>query len=123
MAHFAEINNYGHVIRVIVISNEVLLDSENKEQENLGIEFCKSLYGESTNWVQTSYGGNFRKKFAGINDTFDSVNNIFVTPRPGVPPYLSWSLDENFDWQPPVEDPSTEDKAYAWNESLQKWEE
>lgn len=81
MAHFAEIDENNIVVRVIVINDKVLLDSNGKEKESLGIDFCKSLYGESTNWTQTSYNGNFKKKFAGIGDTFDDVNNAFVAPE------------------------------------------
>jgi hypothetical protein len=48
------------------------------ESEQKGIEFCKSLYGADTNWVQTSYNGSFRGKYAGIGDTY--ANGAFVAP-------------------------------------------
>ncbi len=119
MAHFAKLNATDTVEQVIVINNDVILNDNNEEVEQLGVNFCKSLYGENTNWVQTSYNNNFRKQFAGIGFKYDRTNDVFISPQP----YTSWSLNENFDWQPPVEDPSTEDKVYTWNESLQKWEE
>lgn len=78
MAHMAQLKD-GVVSQVIVINNEVLLDETNTEQESIGIAFCKSLYGENTEWVQTSYNNNFRGKFASIGDIWDGTN--FVKPE------------------------------------------
>jgi hypothetical protein len=79
MAHFAEILN-GIVQRVIVVNNEVIQDKNGVEQENIGIDFCKFLYGENTQWVQTSYNNNFRGRYAGIGYTYDGEK--FVAPEP-----------------------------------------
>lgn len=91
MAHFAELDENNVVLQVIVVHNNELVESKETtvnpdgsvsvavvESEQKGIEFCKSLFGENTNWVQTSYNGNFRGKYAGVGDTFE--NGIFVTP-------------------------------------------
>jgi len=90
MAHFAQINEINKVTQVIVVNNSVLVDPEpvvingimytNGESEALGIEFCKGLYGADTNWVQTSYNGSFRGKYAAIGDTYDPVTNLFIDP-------------------------------------------
>jgi len=77
MAHFARIEN-GTVREVIVVNNEVLYDGNGVEQESIGIAFCKSLYGEDTEWAQTSYNATFRGKYAGSGDIWDGTN--FVTP-------------------------------------------
>jgi hypothetical protein len=117
MAHFAELNENDIVQRVIVINNRVILNDNNEEVEQLGINFCKSLYGENTNWVQASYNNNFRKQFAGIGFKYDRTNDVFISPQP----YTSWSLDENFDWQAPT--PYPEDgNNYIWNEETQQWD-
>lgn len=79
MAHFAKLNG-NNVTQVIVVNNKVITDENGIEQEQLGIDFCKSLYGEDTNWIQTSYNGSFRGKFAGIGDIYDPVNDVFVAP-------------------------------------------
>ena len=71
MAHFAEIGSDNVVKRVVVVNNDVILDSEQNESEAIGIEFCQSLFGMDTNWVQTSYNGAFRKNFAGFYFTYD----------------------------------------------------
>jgi hypothetical protein len=77
MAHFAKIED-NIVTQVIVVNNEVLLDSEGVEQEALGAAFCEELFGGT--WVQTSYNGNFRGTYAGIDYTYDPVADVFVAP-------------------------------------------
>jgi hypothetical protein len=77
MAHFARIER-NVVAEVIVVNNEVITDTNGQEQEQLGIDFCKSLYGADTEWVQTSYNANFRSKYAGLGDIWDGTN--FVSP-------------------------------------------
>lgn len=77
MAHFAELNENNQVLRVIVISNEDTLDADNVEQEEIGVAFCKSLFGEHTKWVQTSYNGKTKGKYAIESDFYDEVNDIF----------------------------------------------
>lgn len=79
MAHFAKVNDQGIVEQVIVVNNEDILTKEGKESEIVGKRFIKSIGLEGT-WVQTSYNENFRGKYAGIGDTYDSVNDVFVSP-------------------------------------------
>lgn len=71
MAHFARVNN-GVVSEVIVVANAVLLDKDGQEQELIGAAFCNDLFGGE--WVQTSYNGNLRNKFANNGDLWDGVN-------------------------------------------------
>jgi hypothetical protein len=85
MAHFAKIEN--NIVReVIVIDNEVLENKPFPESESIGIAFCKSLYGQETEWLQTSYNANFRGKYACIGsiynpelDEFDPIIEEEVT--------------------------------------------
>ena len=74
MAHFAKIED-GFVREVIVVNNEEVPD------EATGIAFCKSLYGEDTEWVQTSYNGNFRGFFAGVGMVYDPELDEFLSPQ------------------------------------------
>jgi hypothetical protein len=78
MAHFAKVEN-NVVKQVIVVNNEVLLDENGIEQELIGIAFCKSIYGEDTEWLQTSYNANFRGKYAGSGDIYDPVLDVFTS--------------------------------------------
>lgn len=78
MAHFAKLSKDNIVEQVIVVNNEILLNEDNVENEELGIQFCKSLFGDDTNWIQTSYNGNLRGKFAGIGMYYDSIKDEFL---------------------------------------------
>jgi hypothetical protein len=81
MAHFVKLNSNNIVEQVIVVNNEVLENKEFPESENIGIAFCKSLYGEDTNWLQTSYNANFRGRYAGVGMTYNQVTDEFVFPN------------------------------------------
>jgi len=115
MALFAELDNNNYVSRVIVVNNNELIDDLGNESEQKGIDFCKSLYGEDTNWVQTSYNKSIRKTFAGIGMYYDSIKDAFI----GEKPYPSWTLDEETcDWKPPIARPGS---SFYWVEETQKW--
>jgi len=118
MAHFAELDDKDFVLRVIVVNNNELLVN-GVENEQKGIDFCKSLFGSNTNWVQTSYNNNFKRKFAGVGSWFDKNKNMFSDP----PTFSSWSLNkETLIWDPPVPYPQ-DGKVYNWNEEILNWEE
>jgi hypothetical protein len=116
MAHFAKLDENNIVTEVVVVNNEVLLRTDGTESEYKGKVFLNQLFGNAT-WVQTSYHGNFRKHYAGIGFRYDEVNDVFIDPSP----YPSWSLDENFDWQPPTPMP-IDDNLYEWNEETLSWD-
>jgi hypothetical protein len=105
MAHFAEIDASGIVIRVIVIPDA---------EENNGAEWCAALFGGQ--WLQTSYTGRIRKNFAGVGFTYDAVRDAFIPPQP----FPSWVLDDaTCQWQSPI--PPPESGIYYWNEDVQNW--
>ena len=117
MAHFAELNQDNIVQRVIVVNNEVITNNNNEEHESLGIDFCKSLFGNETNWAQTSYNGSFRKRFAAKDYTFDILRDAFIPPKP----FESWILNESTcSWEAPVTYP-TDGNQYEWNEESETW--
>lgn len=116
MAHFAKIDSNGLVTYVTKLHNDVLLDSEGNEDEQIGIDFLNNNIEQAT-WVQTSYNNNLRKQYAGIGYSYDSENDVFISPQP----FDSWTLDSNFDWQPPVARPD-DDNLYDWNETNQSWD-
>ena len=88
MAHFAEINENGVVLRVIVVGNTDTSDANGVEKEHIGAAFCERLFGGT--WKQTSYNGNIRKNYAGIGYTYDAARDAFIPPQPGP----EWTLDE-----------------------------
>ncbi len=122
MAHFAKINSENLVTEVIVINNDVILDSNGEEQESLGVDFCKQIYGDGT-YKQTSYNSKIRKNMATVGSTYDTSRDAFIRPKR----YSSWVLDESTcRWIPPVEQPSDSEAnggnvLYHWDESSNNW--
>ena len=82
MAHFCKLDENNVVTEVIVIDNNELLDENNEEQESLGIDFITNTLSLTGTWKQTSYNGNFRVNFAGIGDTYDEENDVFIKFKP-----------------------------------------
>ena len=81
MAHFARIE--GGVVREVIVVHNNELDDNGTESEAKGIAFCKSLFGEHTEWVQTSYNGNpvggvDRGPYAGIGYSWNG--STFTPP-------------------------------------------
>ena len=111
MSHFAKIEN-GKVTEVIVA-----------EQDHIN-----TLEGQ---WVQTSYntyenqhseGRPLRGNFAGIGDTYDSVNDVFYKSQP----FPSWTLNKTtWQWESPVQNPVSKGEycPYIWDEDSQSWVE
>jgi hypothetical protein len=120
MAHFAELNENNEVLRVIVVDNNDTSNSDGEEIEQIGISFLKGLFGNNTNWKQTSYNGNIRVRYAGRGDVYDETLNAFVPPKP----YNSWTLNSTTaDWEAPITKPELtqeqEDSGYLyyWDET------
>ena len=103
MSHFAKIDSNNIVTEVIVAEKDFI---------NSGV------VGDEFLWVQTSYNENFRGKYATTGDTWDKVNERFISPQP----YASWTLDASDDWQPPVVKPD-DGKYYVWDEETTSWKE
>lgn len=97
MAYFAELNDNNVVTQVISVADEFCM-VDGKEQEEAGIAFCKSLFGENTKWVQTSYNTRqgehllgktpLRKNYASPGFIYDKDRNAFYEPRPDGDFYL-----------------------------------
>jgi len=120
MAHFAEIDAEGTVLRVLVVADD---------QEGRGQEFLANDLGLGGTWKKTSYntaagahsngGTPFRKNYAGIGFKYDEGRDAFIPPKP----FASWTLDEDTClWEAPVARPSGEG-MYNWNEDTTSWDE
>ena len=103
MGYFAHINENSVVTTVIVADQDFI---------NTGAE------GDPANWIETSIDGSFRKQYAGIGYTYDAQADVFITPQP----YPSWSLNETFDWVPPILYPN-DGVIYVWDEETLNWKE
>jgi len=118
MAHFAHLNETNQVIRVSVVNNDVITDSDGNEQEQLGVDFLTQLNSGLGWYKQTSYNGSFRKNYAGVGFTYDSTRDAFIPPQP----FPSWTLGADFTWDAPVAYP-TDGLHYYWNEDTTSWVE
>ena len=117
MAHFAEINEEGTVQRVLVLSNTVTYQ-DGEEVEELGVAYLQNMFPD-TDWVQTSYNDNFRKRYAGKGMKYDVERDSFIPPQP----FPSWLLnEESLSWEAPFPMPD-DDELYKWDEENQSWVE
>lgn len=119
MANFAQLNEKYIVTQVIVVNNETIDNLPFPESEPMGVAFCQSLLGSTTNWKQTSYNASFRKNYAGIGFTYDQALDAFIPPQP----YPSWLLNTvTCQWEAPVPYPN-DGKNYKWDEATLSWVE
>ena len=103
MAYYAFLDNDNIVTQVIVGVDDLI--------EGLDPEVW---YANFTGQVCKKTGDNIRKQYAGIGYKYDEIADVFITPKP----YVSWSLDKNFDWQPPTPKPGDD---YYWDENTLSW--
>lgn len=124
MAHYAFMDRNNVVVKVITGVDETVTQSDNGVEVGGSSEAWEQFY-ENQPWhsgltcKRTSYNAavnGYRKQYAGIGYTYDPVNDVFIAPQP----YDSWTLDENFDWQPPTPKPA-DGKDYFWFEPNQVW--
>jgi len=113
MAHYAWLDENNVVVQVTVGVDEDIT------QKGVGgsSEAWETFYSQATghNIKRTSYNNNIRKQYAGIGYSYDPVADVFIAPQP----YPSWSLDENFDWQPPTPRPT--EGFWYWDEPTLTW--
>jgi hypothetical protein len=119
MAHFAELDEDNIVQRVIVVSNKNTSDGNGVESEDIGISFCKTLYGSDTNWKQCSYSMRIRRAFPSAGMLYNETHDMFHY----MSPFPSWTLNSNAIWEAPNDEPSiTEEQRslgyeYRWSET------
>lgn len=95
MAHFAKIiKKYTNIVegsggmidedastiiytvdKVLVVDNSILLDENNNEVEQKGIDFLMSV--EAGEYKQCSYNGSFRGKYPSKGDLYNPSTDVF----------------------------------------------
>ena len=130
MAHFAELESktdptgftsetHQIVKRVVVVGNDISANGGTLEDNDMHVDgetWCSNFF-KGGSWKQTSYNNNFRKQYAGIGMRYDASKDKFISRQP----HASWSLDENDDWQAPIDYPSVTEASgviyfISWNE-------
>lgn len=107
MAHYAFLDENNQVTEVIAgIDETELIEGLHPETwyGNFRGQVCK----------RTSYNNRIRKQYAGIGYSYNPVADVFIAPQP----FPSWTLDTNYDWQPPK--PKPEGRFY-WDEDKLDW--
>ena len=108
MSHFAEIDDDGVVLRVVVGNN----DSPNE-----GYDWLVDNLGGT--WIQTSYNATIRFNYAGVGFSYNAQLDAFIPPKP----FNSWLLvEETCQWEAPVSYPD-DGQIYTWNEETLSWME
>lgn len=98
---FAEIDENGNVLRVIVIDIEDLMTGQ---------------WGDPTKWVRTYADGGKRGYMAGKGLKYDSNLDAFTVDKP----YNSWTFDsQDKQWKAPKARPT--DRINEWDETKQSW--
>ncbi len=127
MAHFAKLDDNNIVEQVIVVSNDDIKDANGEETESIGVAFCHKLFGNDTNWKQTSYNSNFRGNYAGIGMTYMTnvqtlgvaSTDIFIENQP----FASWGIGKTTaHWIAPLPKPGLTTTQSA-NNQIYKWDE
>ena len=109
MAHYAFLDENNIVTEVITgIDETQLIEGLDTETwyGNFRGQICK----------RTSYNNRIRKQYAGIGYKYDVDADVFIAPQP----YPSWLLNDNFDWQAPIEKP---EGNFFWDEGIGNWVE
>jgi len=103
--------------------NFVVVDSvvANVPESKLGQEFISEDLGLSGTWIERNpESDNANNSIAGVGYIYDPDKDVFLVEQP----FPSWTLDENYEWQPPVPKPAKEEGElpYYWNEENLSWE-
>lgn len=126
MAHYAFLDSNNIVTEVIVGKDES--DTTHDWEVfygNIRNQTCKRTSYNTIGGVHSGGGTPYRKNYAGIGYSYDSVKDAFIPPKP----FPSWTLnDSTCLWEAPVDYPTdTTDEdgntiLYTWNESGQSWD-
>lgn len=118
MAHWAEVDENGVVLRVTVGR-----ESEAGASLSDGVAWVRTSYNTrqgvhydtATGQPSADQSKAFRGNYAGIGFTYDEALDAFIPPKP----YPSWVLNEKtFSWVSPVPMPEGD---FEWDEKVGDW--
>jgi|TARA_Y100000310_G_scaffold7908_1_gene8585 hypothetical protein len=120
MNHFAEIDEKGIVLRVIVAEHDFINSGAVGEPSNWIQTSCNTYKGE--HFGQDGYpdgGVALRKNYAIVGGIYDKTRDAFISPQP----FPSWILNEDTcDWDPPVNRPWDGPAMEALSTAKYEWE-
>ena len=105
MSYFAQIDE-NNIVTQVIVADQTMIDS--------------GKLGTPSDWIETFSGDEppIRYNSAGIGYTYDRVNDAFIAPKHA--DHGSWTLDANFQWQPPVAYPLN-GESHKWDDDAGKW--
>jgi len=118
MAHYAFLDKNNTVIDIIVgkDENEDIYDWEFFYTQERRLT-CKRTSYNTIGGVHKNGGTPFRKNYAGLGFTYDSIRDAFIPPKP----YPSWNLnEESCIWNAPTPYPN-DGQLYSWDETTKSW--
>lgn len=125
MAHFAKLDENNVVVWVVVGRDEddgkeiQLSDRTGSTYKQTSYNTHGGVHYTADKQPSADQSKAFRKNFAGIGYTYDSVRDAFIPPKP----YASWVLNESTClWEAPVQEPN-DGKYYDWDENSVSWVE
>lgn len=117
MAHYAFLDSNNIVTEVIVGKDES--DTSHDWEVfygNIRNQTCKRTSYNTNGGVHFSDGTPYRKNYAGIGYSYDSIRDAFIQAQP----FESWTLnEETCYWEAPIEMP--ENGIHIWDEENQQW--
>ena len=120
MAHYAFLDADSVVTEVITGINETeLIEGLLPETwyGNFRGQVCKRTSYNTHGGVHNNGGTAYRKNYAGIGYTYDTVRDAVIAPKP----FASWVLDESTcRWAAPVPMPA-EGGPWQWDEATLSW--
>ncbi len=122
MAHYAFLDANNIVTEIIVgIDETETIDGLDPETwyANFKGQNCKRTSYNSYRGFHKDGGPGFRKNYAGIGYSYNSIRDAFIPPKP----FPSFTLnEETCDWVAPVAEPEKQDGlANIWDELTLSW--
>jgi len=91
--YFAQLDDANVVQQVICVAEA------DAPTEEIGIAFCKSLFGQDTKWLQTNPDSTFRLRYAGVGYNYEEEADVFYGPLPH--DGFTYELDKTkWEWVP-----------------------
>jgi hypothetical protein len=129
MAHYAVLDENNIVTGVYVgkPEDEVVMDATGNPidwevyygAKRTSYNTCGGTHYQQNGEPSPDQSKSFRKNYAGIGYTYDSIRDAFIPPQP----YPSWVLDEvSCQWVAPIDTPLP-NRMWNWNEDTLEWVE
>jgi hypothetical protein len=118
MAHYAFLDS-NNIVTEVIVGKEEGEDGVDWEAHYAAFrgQTCKRTSYNTHGGVHSGGGTPFRKNYAGIGYSYNSIRDAFIPPKP----FASWTLNEETClWEAPVAYPD-DGGLYQWDEITTSW--